>query len=102
MSAEYYEALEDEFLESDDVERSTMMGFPCLRAGGEFFASMEPRTGHLIVKLHEQRVAELVDDGIGDPFAPAGKVFREWVKIPDFDENRWRELMVEARRFVAG
>lgn len=100
MVADQYTNLEDALLEDPDVERSTMMGLPCLRIGGEFFASREPDTGHLIVKLHEQRVAELIDDGVGDPFAPAGRVFREWVKIPDFDPNRWADLMREAKQFV--
>ena len=101
MSVAGYEAIEEKFLQETGVERSTMMGFPCLRSHGEFFASLELHTGHLIVKLHEQRVAELVDDGIGDPFAPNGRVFREWVKIPDFDEERWTALVAEAKRFVA-
>jgi len=101
MPIEGYRAIEQQFLHQAGVERSTMMGFPCLRANGEFFAAIEPKTDHLIVKLHEQRVAELVDDGIGDPFAPNGRVFREWVKIPDFDAKRWAALMAEAQRFAA-
>jgi hypothetical protein len=33
------------------VTRSTMMGYPCLRANGAFFACVERATGNLIVKL---------------------------------------------------
>ena len=84
-----------------DVTTGTMMGFPCLRVGGAFFASCDHRTGDLIVKLPRDRVAGLIDSGIGKPFAPAGRTFREWVLIDDRDEARWTELVDEARRFVA-
>ncbi len=47
-----------------------MMGFPCLRFAGAFFASCDHRTGDLIVKLSRDRVAQLIAEGIGKPFAP--------------------------------
>ena len=78
------------------------MGFPCLRSDGQFFASCDHRTGDLIVKLPRDRVAELIDTGVGKPFAPAGRVFREWVLVEDRDETRWAALMDEARVFVSG
>lgn len=78
------------------------MGFPCLRVAGAFFASCDRRTGDLIGKLPRERVAQLVDSGIGKPFAPAGTVFREWVLIDDRDESRWAELIEEAHTFVGG
>ncbi len=84
------------------VAPGTMMGFPCLRVDGEFFASCDHRTGDLIVKLPRQRVAELIDAGVGKPFAPAGRTFREWVLIDDRNEARWTALMQEARLFVSG
>jgi hypothetical protein len=33
------------------VQRSTMMGLPCVRLAGRFFASLDRRTGALLVKL---------------------------------------------------
>jgi hypothetical protein len=45
-------------LERRGVTRSTMMGFPCLRVGGAFFAGSDRRTGDLLVKLPEARVDE--------------------------------------------
>jgi hypothetical protein len=36
-----------------DVSRSTMMGLPCLRVRGAFFASFDRRTGDLLVKLRQ-------------------------------------------------
>jgi hypothetical protein len=37
------------------AEKSTMMGHPCLRINGDFFASMERNTGDLIVNLPPPR-----------------------------------------------
>jgi hypothetical protein len=45
------------------VTRNTMMGYPCLRSDGAFFACVERATGHLIVKLPARRVAALVAVG---------------------------------------
>jgi hypothetical protein len=43
----------------------------------------------------------LIAAGQGEPFAPAGKVFREWVSIPKRDRRRWRSLLRESVAFVA-
>lgn len=85
----------------DHVDRSTMMGLPCVRIDGAFFASLDHRSGNLIVKLPPDRVSELVHAGTGLAFAPAGRTFREWVAIPDEDEELWRKLIAEARTFVS-
>lgn len=84
------------------VSRSTMMGFPCVRVDGDFFASLDHRSGDLLVKLPKDRVEELVLAGTGQPFAPAGRTFREWVSIPNEDEDTWSALIAEARSFVEG
>jgi hypothetical protein len=75
------------------------MGLPCVRLDGRFFASLDRRTGALLVKLPHDRVAALVTTGVGEPFASAGRVFREWVAVPD--RNRWQALLAEARAFAA-
>ncbi|MDY7091268.1 MAG: hypothetical protein SYR96_40095, partial [Actinomycetota bacterium] len=67
------------------VQRSTMMGLPCVRLDGRFFASLDRRTGALLVKLPADRVAQLITAGDGEAFAPAGRVFREWVAVPQPD-----------------
>ena len=76
-------------LEKAGVTRSTMMGFPCLRLDGEFFASCDRRTGDLIVKLDEASVTRLVDAGRAEPFAPNGRRFREWASIPYERRRTW-------------
>lgn len=82
------------------VSRSTMMGLPCLRWNGAFFASCDRRTGNLLVKLAEQRVDELVAAGTAEPFSPAGRRFREWASIPETAERSWKRLLDEALQFA--
>lgn len=100
--ADFFHEMSAAALTRPDVATGTMMGFPCLRVGGAFFASCDHRTGDLIVKLPRDRVEQLIADGVGKPFTPAGRTFREWVLIDDRDETRWAELIEEARTFVNG
>jgi hypothetical protein len=83
------------------VTRSTMMGLPCVRLAGQFFASLDRRTGALVVKLPEHRVAELITAGDGQPFAPAGRTFRAWVAVPEPDRLLWGRLLTEAHDHAA-
>ena len=92
--------LAEPLLGRTDVTRSTMMGFPCLRVRGLFFASTDRATGALLVKLPEARVDELIDAGQAEPFAPAGRRFREWASIPYERARTWKRLLGEALEFV--
>jgi hypothetical protein len=83
------------------ITRSTMMGYPCLRANGAFFACVERTTGHLIVKLPTTRVVELIASGPAIPFAPNGRVFREWAAIPHPEPELWDNLLHDACAFAA-
>jgi hypothetical protein len=99
-------ALAEPLLEQAGVTRSTMMGFPCLRLNGDFFASCDHRTGCLVVKLDEQRVSDLVDTGKADEFAPNGRPFREWAVIPYRRRRSWgpfldQALLLSAERLAA-
>jgi hypothetical protein len=78
-----------------------MMGYPCVRLAGVFLASYDERNG-LVVKLPGERVADLIRSGSGEPFAPAGRTFREWVAIPVPDRELWTELLREAVDFARG
>ena len=91
-----------DLLSHDDarVTRSTMMGFPCLRVDDKFFACVERASGNLIVKLPAERVTELVRSGSGRPFAPNGRVFKEWVACPVAARALWTDLLNEAQRYV--
>ena len=99
---ELFWTLADELMEDPDVEEGTMMGTRCLRVNGAFLAMVYHKTGSLIVKLPEERVRELVASGDAEPFAPNGRVFREWASVPELDEGSWRMLLAEGRAFAAG
>ncbi|HYJ68591.1 MAG TPA: hypothetical protein VEX15_13125 [Nocardioidaceae bacterium] len=95
-----YDELTDDLLYDPAIGRATMMGYPCVRFAGQFLASYDNKSGALVVKLPRDRVTELVEAGDGDPFAPAGKVFREWVSISAVDRTLWRALLNEAIDFA--
>lgn len=86
---------------ANGAEKSTMMGHPCLRIDGDFFASMERKTGDLIVKLPANRVNEMIEAGTAEPFAPAGRRFKEWALITHRNEAQWETLLQAAMTFVA-
>jgi len=94
--------LADEWLTTGEVEKGTMMGFPCLRVNGKFFASLHSKTDNLIIKIPKDRVTELIETGEADSFAPNGRTFKEWACIPTVDESKWRTYLEEARTFVEG
>ncbi len=94
-------ALADPMLEQAGVTRSTMMGLPCLRIDGQFFASFDRRTGDLLVKVAESRVDDLIDAGRAHSFAPAGRRFRQWAAIAPTHRRAWTALLEESLAFVA-
>lgn len=97
-----YEELTDDLLYDPAIGRATMMGYPCVRLAGKFLASYDDKAGCLVVKLPRERVTALVEDGSGEPFAPAGKVFREWVALPTVDRALWQGVLAEAVDFAKG
>jgi hypothetical protein len=97
---ELYDELTDDLLYDPAIGRATMMGYPCVRLAGRFLASYDDKAGGLVVKLPRERVADLVESGLGESFAPAGKVFREWVAVREPDPELWRALLDEAVDFA--
>lgn len=73
-----------------------MMGYPCLRVAGRFFASSDRGSGALIIKVPAARVKELIAAGLGAAFAPAGRPFREGVAISVAQQHLWQDLLEEA------
>ena len=88
--------------EDPRIEESTIMNGRCLRVGKEFLALVDYKGSGLVVKLPKERVTELVEAGVGLPFGPAGKVFKEWLAVPTPDRRHWRELLCEGAAFVLG
>ena len=82
------------------IAEGTIMNGRCLRVGKEFLALVDYKGSGLVVKLPRERVAELIDAGVGKPFAPAGKVFKEWLSVPSLDRALWRKLLREGLAFV--
>lgn len=89
-------------LQKDDprIREGTIMNGRCLRVEGEFLALVDYLGSGLVVKLPKARVAELIEQGVGEPFAPAGRVFKEWVAVRRPDRRRWRSLLREGIAFV--
>lgn len=83
------------------IVESTIMNSRCLRVGKEFLALVDYKGSGLVVKLPKARVAELIRAGAGKPFAPAGRVFKEWLSVPKPDRRRWLALLKEGVAFVA-
>jgi hypothetical protein len=83
---------------SDEVPKSSATS--CGLAG-EFLGLVGYKESGMVIKLPRARVEELINERIGLPFAPAGKVFREWVAIPKPDGRRWTKLLLESVAFVA-
>ncbi len=82
------------------IVEGTIMSSRCLRVGKEFLAMNHHKKDGMVVKLPAERVSELIDAGEGESFAPAGKVFKEWLAVTSIDEDRWRELLQEGVAFV--
>jgi hypothetical protein len=89
-------------LDQAGVTRSTMMGYPCLRLRGDFFACLDRRSGALVVKLDESQVTRLVETGKAEEFAPNGRRFREWASIPPGKARSWPKLLDHALAASAG
>lgn len=54
----------------------------------------------LIVKLPEDRVQELIKQGIGNEFNFTKKKFKEWVLIPLNHQSKYQKLIAEAISFA--
>jgi hypothetical protein len=81
-------------LQRDDprIQEGTIMNGRCLRVGKEFLALVDYKGSGLVVKL--------IEAGMGTPFGPAGKIFKEWIAVPKPDRRRWRALLREGIAFV--
>ncbi len=69
------------------------MNGPCLRVGKEFLGLVDYKGSGLVVKLPKQRVAEIIASGKGQSFAPAGRVFSEWLSVPKVNRRHWLGLL---------
>ncbi len=96
----FWELAEELQTQDDRIVEGTIMSGRCLRVGKEFLALVDYKGSGLVVKLPKARVAALIDEGVGQPFGPAGRVFKEWLSVPKPDRRRWRKLLSEGIEFV--
>ncbi len=97
----FWELIDELQLEDNRIGEGTIMGGRCARVSGEFLGLVDFKGSGMVVKLPRARVDELIEQGVGQPFAPAGKVFKEWLSVPERDRRRWRSLLREGVEFVA-
>jgi hypothetical protein len=85
------------------VEWGKIMHSKGLKAtSGKFFAFVR-KGERLVCKLPQDRVAELLGSGEGEPFtAGKGRPMREWVELLPEDEARCANYVQEALRFADG
>lgn len=95
-----FAAIEEQQLLRGDVTAGTGFGrSPGLRVAGKIFAMVVKE--ELVVKLPKDRVAELSEAGVGNPFDPGhGRLMKEWLSVPTGGGRRWPALVDEAREFV--
>lgn len=96
----FWELVDELRVEDPRVEEGTIMGGACARVDGEFLALVDFKGAGLVVKLPADRVQELITAGRGQSFAPAGRVFKEWVSVPRRDRRLWLALLREGIAFV--
>ncbi len=82
-------------------DEGTMMGNPCLRVKGEFVAMHWAKGGGMIVKLDQQAVLEHIEAGHGAAFSPNGRVFKEWLSVPDANISSWEPILEAAISLAA-
>jgi hypothetical protein len=92
---EFWRLARELMKEEPRVVEGTIMKGRCLRVGSEFLALCDFKDSGLVVKLSKQRVSELIITKVGRPFAPAGRVFSEWVSVPTVDRALWMALLRE-------
>ncbi|GJM37934.1 MAG: hypothetical protein DHS20C19_13010 [Acidimicrobiales bacterium] len=99
MSDEFWDAAAP-LLAEGLLEEGTIMGGPCARSAGEFVGMPHHKGDGIVVKLPRDEVDAMIAAGDGASFAPAGKVFREWVLVEAHDERQWTELLRRSVAFV--
>lgn len=100
---ELLETLADALAPDGPVEIGTMFRSPGLRTNGAIVAFLGG--DRLIVKVPQDRAAELVDDGLAEPVTMGTRTMREWVAVPmaaspGETADRWTPLAREALTYV--
>ena len=82
-----------------DTSGRRTFGSSTLKVNGSIFAMLTG--GRLVVKLSQDRVQALIEDGTGAPFdSGKGRPMKEWLSVVVEDDETWHELAREAFGFV--
>ncbi len=98
---EVFDPIAAEFVELPDVAIGRMFGSEGLGVRGRIFAFIGFEGG-LMLKLSEERTAQLVDAGDAERMVLRGRAMREWVTVGADRGDTWRPLIGEAYAFVDG
>jgi hypothetical protein len=79
-----------------------MMGTPCLRYKGDFIAMMFEKEASFIIKVTDDWLNEIIENGEGTKFNFTKKKFKEWVLIPSEFEKMYKGYVLEALVYVRG
>lgn len=98
IEATAFTAVVKVFSKTRDVELGGRFGAVSLKSKGKTFAMLFK--GRLVVKLPNERVAELVKTGAAKHFDPGhGRLMKQWAALARH-EDRWVGLAREAHAFV--
>jgi hypothetical protein len=90
-----FKALTSRFAGRMDIKLTTGPDdAPLLKASGQSFAMLHD--DQLVVRLHPERCAELVDAGKGTMFVHNGEPTQEWIVIDGHDPAEWKAHTMEA------
>ena len=95
---EKYIKLVEHFLQNPDISQAKKNGFGSgLRVHGKVFAM--PAKGKLVVKLPPERIIELTNASLGEPYQYGNKVSKGWFVIAS--EEKWKTYAEEAFNYVS-
>ena len=84
-----------------EVPTGTGFGSGTLKINGSIFA-MDVHD-HIVLKLPAKRVTELIEQGIGEPYAAGKKTpMKQWLALTTDDAEKAKPLAEEALAFVSG
>ena len=92
---ELWQDLKNYFLDMNGIAKQG----ESLKINKKMFAMLSK--GNIVVKLPKERVEELLENKIGNPYDPGnGKIMKEWVILNLHDFNELKEYFTEARDFA--
>jgi hypothetical protein len=80
------------------LRRGKAFGLPVIKVQGKIAAACQD--GALVLKLPPERIAALIEQGRGAPFAAYGKTMGGWIALSPAADDDWLALIEEAIAYV--